>query len=234
MAAKNVTFGVSFGEVFFSGLRGYFAHFGPLSAAAALTLGTYLAFRLQAQAAIAADDVVRSVLLDLAGLVAASIVAYPWYCYALNADAGGPIDVGFPWRNLRRLSSQAVASFWFWAGILLGMRYLLGLPAIVVVLLYAFYGFVIADGAADGGLTALGTSVRMSEGRRIGLFAVAGLFFVFNLFGAIAVGFTVNPLTVALAIAGLVITTNITMVSGARLYRLLQSEQINDGKEGTT
>ncbi len=233
MTAKNATFGVSFGEIFFSGVRGYFAHLAPLSAAGALTLGTYLVFRLQAQAALDADNLLRSILLDLAGLVVASIVAYPWYCYALDAQAGGPVDVGFPWRTFGRLRYQAVASLWFWAGVLLGLRYLLGLPAIVVVIFYAFYGFVVADGAADGGLMALGTSVRISEGRRIGLFAVAGVFFVFNLFGAIALGVTVNALTVALAIAGLVVTTNITMVSGARLYRLLQTGPTKDEKEGT-
>lgn len=223
MTSQKTTFGTSFGAIFFSGVRGYFRHPIPLSAAALVTMGVYILFRLQAQSALEANAMVRSIVLDLIGLVLASVAAYPWYSYALDAERGGPIDVGLPWRNKGRFYVQAVASFWFWAAILLGLRYLFGIPSILAILFYAFYGFVVADGKVEGGLMALGTSARISEGKRIGVLALAGVFFFFNIFGAVALGFTVNPLTVILAVAGLTVTTNITMVSGARLYRLIQT-----------
>lgn len=223
MTSQNATFGASFGSIFMSGVRGYVKNIPALSLAAAITLGSYLAFRFPAQSALDRDDLLVSIILDLVGLTLGSIVAYPWYSYALDAADGQAADIGRPFREWRRFAPQFVASFWFWAGVLLGLRYLLGIPSILVVVFYAFYGFVIADNNAETGLRALGTSVRLGEGKRIGLMAIAGLFLMFNLFGAIAVGFEVNALTIALAVAGLSVTTSITMVAGARIYRLLQT-----------
>lgn len=226
MTTKDTTFGASFGSIFFSGVRGYFGNLVPLSLAAAVTLGVYAAFRIPAQQAFVDGAVARSIGLDLAGLVLGSIVALPWYSYSLNAVDGEPIDLGAPFRDWTLFYSQIIASIWFWAAVLLGLRYLFGIPSILAVLFYAFYGFAIADGVADGGLKALGVSVRVGDGKRIGLFAFAGVFFFFNIFGALAVGFEVNALTIALAIAGLVVTTNITMVAGARVYRVLQTSNV--------
>lgn len=223
MTQQKSTFGTSFGQIFLAGVRGYFRQPIPLSAAALVTLSVYLVFRLQAQAAFEAGDIVQSIVLDLVGLVLASIVAYPWYSYALDADRGDPIDVRSPLRNKRLFYTQAVASFWFWAAVLLGLRYLFGIPSLLAVVFYAFYGFVTADGKVDGGLMALGTSARITEGKRIGILALAGVFFFFNIFGAVALGFAVNAGTIILAVAGLTITTNITMVSGAHLFRLIST-----------
>lgn len=221
MTTQDPTFGASFATIFMNGVRGYLKNIPALTVASAATLGTYLAFRLPAQRAFERDDVVASLGLDMLGLLLASIVAYPWYSYALDAFDGERVDIARPFRDLGRFFAQFVASFWFWAGVLLGLRYLLGLPSIVVVIFYAFYGFVIADGESDSGLRALGTSVRLGEGKRIGLMALGAVFLIFNLFGAIAVGFEVSALTIVLAIVGLTITTSITMVAGAGVYRLL-------------
>ncbi len=222
MTTEQSTFGASFGSIFLSGVRGYFANIVPLTLAGALTIGTYFVFRVPAQAAFVEDRILSSLGLDMIGLLLASILAYPWYCYALNAADGEKVDVAFPMRTADRFGAQIVASFWFWAAVLLGLRYLFGIPSLLALLFYAFYGFAIADGAEESGLRALGYSVRLGEGKRIGLAALAGVFLIFNIFGAIAVGYDVNALTIGLAIAGVVITTNITLVAGARVYRLLQ------------
>ena len=217
------TLGASFASIFITGVRGYFRNIVPLSLAAGLTLGLYLVFRFPAQDAFVDGNVLQSLGLDLIGLMLGSIFAYPWYCYALSAADGNRADLLQPLRNLKGFSSQIVASFWFWAAVMLGLRYLFGIPSILAVLFYAFYGFAIADGVADGGLKALGYSVRVGDGKRIGLFALAGVFLIFNMFGAIAVGYEVSTLTIALAVVGLSITTSITMVAGGRVYRLLQA-----------
>ncbi len=220
---QEPTFGISVAEIFRTGVVGYAKNVVPLTAAALGTLGTYALFRIPAQSALNADDVVRSLILDLVGLVLAAVAAYPWYWYALDVVDGRPVDVGAPFQAPDRLPAQFVASIFFWAGVLFGLRYLFGLPSIVIAVLYAFYGFVIADGKTKGAMRALGKSVAIGEGKRLGIFALAGLFLVFNLFGAIAVGFEVSALTIVLAILGVAVTSSITMVAGAKVYRILEA-----------
>ncbi|NNE96103.1 MAG: hypothetical protein HKN24_08765 [Acidimicrobiales bacterium] len=223
-AQKRSTFGVSLGEIARRGVGGFAKQPIPLLGAAAVTLGVYGLFRWPAQQLFDDDRVYQSVAVDLVGLVVAGTVAHPWYAYALDAARGDAVDVRGPLRSSRLYRTQLVSSFWFWAGVLLGLRYLAGLPSIVVMLFYAFHGYVIADRKLKSGMMALGTSVRLGQGRRIGLFALGGLLIVFNLFGAISLGFDVNPLTIALAIVGLAITTSITLVCGAVVYDALDAE----------
>ena len=224
MSDRRVTFGIGLGEALAAGVRGYLANLWPLSVAGAATLGTYVAFRLPAQAAADSGFVARSLVLDLAGLIVAAVVAHPWFSYALDADRGMGIDLLKPFNRPAGFMVQAVASIWFWAAMVFGLRYLYGIPSILALLFYAFYGFVVADRRATSGLKALGTSARIGEGRRVGLFGIAAVLTVLNLFGAVAVGFGVNPGTLALTVLGLVVTTNVSLVTGARIYRTLENE----------
>jgi len=222
------TFGVSFATLFATGVRGYLTNLGPLSMAAGATILLYAAFRVPAQLAFTDDRVVLSIGLDLIGLWLAGTIAYPWYSYALDAADGEPVDVRRPFQHPIRFRYQAAASFWFWAGVLLGLRYLFGLPSILVVVFYCFYGFAVADGSSPSGVRALGRSVYLGEGRRIGIMALGGVFLIFNLFGALALGFAVNPLTIVLAVVGLVATTSVTLVAGAQVYRVLERERASE------
>ena len=228
MTTQPATFGISLGAMFRAGISGFRRNVVPLLLAGSATVAAYLAFRLPAQSAAARDDILISLALDLFGLVTASVVAYPWFSYALTAASGEPVDLGAPFRRYDLFTTQAVASFWFWAGMLLGLRYLFGIPSVLALLFYAFYGYVVADGVTDSGLKALGHSARIGEGRRVALFAVGGLLLVFNLFGAMAIGFGVNPLTIVLAFLGFVITASITLVAGGAIYRALLA--LNSGE----
>jgi len=214
-------FGIRIGELFRGGARGYSSNLGPLTAAAVVTMACFALFRYPAQMALNEGRLATSVGFDLIGLFVGGTVAYPWFSYALDAASGGEIRVLEPFRHGRRFVAQAVGSLWFWAGVLLGLRYLSGIPSIIVVLFYVFYGYVIADGDDRGGLRALGTSVRLGHGRRIGLFALLALFLLFNMCGALPLGFGVNPFTYALSFLGLIITSNVTMVAGAHLFYAL-------------
>ena len=218
-------FGIRIGELFSGGVRGYRANLGPLTAAAVVTMACFAVFRYPAQMALNDGRLATSAGLDLIGLFVGGTVAYPWFSYALDAASGVEIRVLEPFRHGRRFRAQAVGSLWFWAGVLLGFRYLYGLPSIIVIVFYVLYGYVIADGDDRGGLRALGTSVRLGHGRRIGLFSLIALFGLFNMCGALPVGFAVNPFTVALTILGLIITTNVTMVAGAHMFYAL-GEQV--------
>lgn len=216
---SNEQFPVQLGPTFRDAVKAYIGSIVPLTVASLATLGVYTVFRIPAQSLFEDGRVFASIGVDLIGLILAGSVAMPWYKFSLDAVDGKPIDMRIALIDLKLYLYQAVAGFWFWAGVLLGLRYLFGIPSIFVALLYAFHGFVIADGQARSGLLALGHSVRITEGRRLGLFAIAGLLLVFNLFGAIAVGFDINPLTIGLAVLGLAVTTSISMVFGAILYR---------------
>lgn len=220
MTTDRVAFGVGVGELFRRGVTGLRSRPWPLLATAAATLGTYLAFRIPAQLAFDQGRLLASVLIDLAGLTVAGVVALPWYAVSLAVARGEePRLAGQLVPS--RLTAQAVASIWFWAGVLVGMRYLFGLPALAFLVLYAFHGFSVADGATSG-LRALGSSVRLGEGRRVGVFAVGFLFLLFNLAAAIALGTGVDPLTITVTALALLVTTNVTMVAGAHLYTVLE------------
>lgn len=226
MTTHPKTFGASVGEIFASGIRGYLANALPLTLAGIATLGVYTVFRIPAQRAFEAQDIYQSLAIDLVGLFLASIVAMGWYAYALAAFDGRKLTFSSIIENFgARFMAQAVASFWFWAAILLGLRYLLGIPSLLAVVFYAFYGYVIADGKAKGGLAALGYSAKLGDGKRIGLAALAIVLLLFMLLGAFPLGFGTSTAMRLLAVLGLVVTSSIILVAGAGIYRLLDEQQ---------
>ncbi len=212
--------------MFRRGVAGYARNFLPLTAAAVVTFAAYGVFRVQAQAALDQERQLLSIAIDLVGLVLAGTVSLPWFAYAICAARGKPIYFLAPLRDGLQFVAQFVCAFWFWAAVLLGVRYLFGIPSIIAVLLYGFYGYVVADRASKGGLRALGTSVRLGSGRRVALFAIMTLFIVFNFLAAIPLGYGVTAVTITGTVAAFVITSNITMVAGACLYDAL-TEQLD-------
>lgn len=230
MASKPTEFGIRLPDIFLKGFAGYGKNAIPLTFAALLTLGAYAPFRFFAQQLQDGNLVTfRSMGVDLVGFVIAGTVAYPWYYYALRAHRGEEIEIAAPFAVKKRFLHQGVASFFFWAGFMLGIRFpIFGIPllSMLVLVSYAFHGFIIADTPlggkkkrVDGATYALGTSVRLGEKRRFGLFAIAVLFMMFNVFGA-AFGLAIENevLQYVVAIAGLSITTSVTLVGGAYIY----------------
>lgn len=165
---------------------------------------------------------ILAIIVHLLGAVAAGTAAYPWFSYALDAAREKPGSFAKPFRTPARFFAQFVAAFWFWAAVLLGSRYLAGIPAILAGVFYAFYGYIVVDKESYGGMRALGTSVRLGDKRRVALFAIMALFAVFNFVAALPLGYGVNPLSIAAAAVLLLISTSITMVAGAALYDTLR------------
>ncbi len=219
MANDHVEFGISIPQIFTAGFNGWKNNIVPLTLAGLVTTGISTA--ASAQAATYESVEFNWILINFIGWVIAATAAYPWYVYALQAADGDKADLAAPFANTKRFAHQFVASFWFFAAFLLGIRYFL-LPALLVLVLYAFYGYVVAE-SGKGGTYALGTSVRLGEKRRIGLFGIATLFMVFNFFGLL-LGLAVEQpvLRVVLSTLGLTITTSITLVAGAAIYRVLE------------
>lgn len=214
----KAAFDVGLGSLLGIAVRGYVSHALSLSIAGAATLGTYLAFRLPAQVQLGQGNLFRSIAIDLLGLVAAGVVALPWYSYALDADRNRPTDLWAPFRRPSRFATQAVASVWFWAAVLFGLRYLWGIPSIVALVFYAFHGYVIAGEETRSGLKALGRSALIGEGKRFGLFGVAVILGMVNLLAASPLGYGVTPLTSLAAFVAITMTASISLVAGAHLY----------------
>ncbi|WP_419841213.1 hypothetical protein [Candidatus Poriferisodalis sp.] len=206
-------------EMFRRGIVGYAKNVVPLTAAAAATFAVYGVFRA---AASTRHSAVGAIVLDLVGLMLAGTVSLPWFAYALDAARARPVNMLGPLRNGGSFVAQLVCSFWFWAAVLLGARYLFGIPSLIAALFYGFYGYVVADRAAKGGLSALGTSVRLGTKRRVALFAIMTLFIVFNFLAAIPLGYGVTALTVAGTVAAGLVTSSITVVAWACLYDALR------------
>ena len=249
-AATKATFPIGPGEMFARGFKGFGSGAVPLMLAGLATLSVAAVASLPA--ADLRDDGrnYAAVVVSLLGLVVGGTLAYPWYHYALSASRGKSIQVMEPFLDTKRFFAQAVASFWFWAGVLLGLQYLAGIPSIFILVLYAFHGYLIADGKVVGGMRALGTSVRMGQGRRIGLFGLATLFGLFTFMGALPMGYDFNqraeaeaaavaasikyidpgasPLWIALAVVGVAFAGSVTLVAGATLYQVLWDELGDD------
>ncbi len=208
-------------EMFRRGLRGYVANVVPLTLAAIATFVVYGAFAIPSVEAANDDNTVRFLALNITGLVLASTAALPWFSYALNAARNEPIDIAAPFRDGVRFVDQLVCSFWFWGAFILGFQYLWTIPSLFVAVFYAFFGFVVAERAAEGPLRSLGTSVRLGDKRRIALFAILVLFFMFNFLSLLPLGIAVNPVTYVVTLITLAMTTSITLVAWACLYDTL-------------
>ena len=229
-------FGIGIGEMFLAGVRGFLPNAIIMTLAGLPVLGLFAVLsrpftnfqsELEELEAVGVLDALIWVGLLMVAAIPAGIVAAPWFKYALDIVDEKEINVMAPLVDFPKLLHHAFATFWFWAGIAFGLRYLRGIPSILVILLYAFYAYVIADGKEINGLKALGTSVRLSAGKRIGLFAIAGIFFMFNIVGVLGLGVGLEDgspsvLGIALGIIGLSATASVTLISGAAIFRVLE------------
>lgn len=186
---------------------------------AAVVLSVAGSARLYAQSFVDDGQILVPMIIDFLGMSLATVLALPWFRIVLSTERGTEeAGTTLAW------GAMAIGSAYLWGGIFLGLRYLLGIPSIFVLIWYGFLGFAVADGATSG-LKALGTSVRIGQGRRGVVGLLAAVLLIFNLFGAFPLAAGVNPATGLATVAVLAITTNISMGAGAHLYdRLLESE----------
>jgi hypothetical protein len=226
--AKNKSFGMDLGDMFFGSIGGYFKSILPITLAGVLTICTLVVCLLSVQEILDGQQGYRATAVYVVAMTIVGTSALPWYFYALAIADGQKIPWTKPFQKPKLFVAQAVCSFWFWAAITLGFRYLLGIPAILALVFYCFHGYLIADGATESGLNALGTSVRLGQGRRLGLAAIGGLFLIFNMFGIVSMGYEDAPLALTgpIAVLGLSVTGSITLIAGAKIYQLVEKELV--------
>ena len=203
----------------------------------AMLLGTLLPFVLSSpfvfigqsrisdaeQISLGNGDVVAGLALNLVGMVLAGAASYPVCVYALRASRGEEVELGEPFREPSRFVAMFVGTFWFWAGVLLGLNFFV-LPAVFVFVFYVFFGFVLVDRPDLGGLKSLGTSVRIGHKRRIAIFALTALFGVLLFLCILPIGFALNAGTIAVMYVLLLIGTAVSLVSWASLYDALRKD----------
>ncbi|NND03564.1 MAG: hypothetical protein HKN91_12335 [Acidimicrobiia bacterium] len=218
-------------RILLRGVDNYKNAFVPASGMAILVLALYGTARVAAQSSVSSNDLGVAFAIDAIGLVVATVVALPWFRLALRTEwrieADAQADLSeVKWR------SMVVSALFFWGGMLVLLRYgnVLGVPALVLIpvilmlVWYGLFGFAAAAGIAPG-LKALGTSVRLGQGRRGTVAAVAISLALLNLLGLSPIGSGVNPATIAATILLLTVTTNVSMGAGAHLFDwLVRSE----------
>jgi len=206
------------------GIDNYRKSILPLSGMAVVVIGLYGGARLTAQRFVDSGDLGVAFAIDAIGLIVASIIALPWFKLALAIESEEPYGMDSP--GSLQWGSMVVASLFFWGGVLLGIRYMVGIPSIFVLIWYGFFGFAVAAGVKPG-LTALGHSVRLGQGRRWIVAMMAFVLGFINLLGALPIGAGINVLTVVAAVLLLIVTTNVSMGAGAHLFHWLDvSEEI--------
>ena len=154
----STPFPIRIGAMFNAGISGFMREPLPLLVGGALTLGAYAVLAVPGLLAWNDDQVVLGSVLFVASLILGGTAAYPWFTYALRAARDEAVDVAEPFRRPRRFIAQFVCAFWFSAAFMLGSLFFF-IPALLTILFYAFYGYVVADDWTRSGVMALGTSV---------------------------------------------------------------------------
>ena len=183
------------------------------------------AARVTAQGFVDDENLLPAFLIDAVGLTAATVLALPWFRLMLSSERNE--EVTFPSPSTLGWGAMIGAAIFFWGGVLFAIRYLgalLALGSILVVIWYGFFGFAVADGTSPG-FNALGTSVRLGQGRRWTVAVLALILVFLNFVALLPIGAGVNAGTIAAAVVLLAITSNVSMGAGAHMYDwLIKSE----------
>ncbi len=197
------------------GIDNYRRALVPATAMAFVVLAVFGVARVIAQRFVDDGNLLAAFVIDFAGLSLASVIALPWFRLALQVERGKPAAMPSP--SSLEWGSMVVATLFFWGGVMLGIRYMVGIPSIFVLIWYGLFGYAVATGVGPG-LRALGTSVRLGQGRRWTVALLALVLAFMNLLGLLPIGAGVNPVTVTATIVLLAITTNVSMGAGAHLF----------------
>lgn len=226
-------FPLGIGTMMRQGLEGLRREPVALTVGGVLPIVVMVPFAALAGVAFDDDRVAAGVAFSIVAVVIGGMFSFPQCHYALRTARGEAVDLVEPFREWIRFVPMLVGSFWFWAGFLLAFQMgpqLLALAGPAIVMGYAFFGFVIDDRYDMGGLKALGTSVRIGDGRRFALLAIVCLYaavgFVVYLLGftaAVSAGLTGAPATIAGAVV-VVPFIAFALVSWAGLYDVLRKD----------
>ena len=155
------------------------------------------------------DSAIGSLLLGLVSLIVGQLIALGWVRIALDAVDGRRVSVDSIAAGFRLLIPYAIAAIIYSVAVAVGLILLI-VPGIIVAIMWCFYGFIIVDRGVDP-MTALRRSAELTRGERLHLFG----------FGLVLLG--LNILGLLLFIVGVLVTSAVSQLAIASVYRQLES-----------
>ena len=192
------------GEAVAAGWQRFWPNILPMAAFALIVWAVNGVFQILQRDANAG---VRFVL-SLISFVISQLVAIGWIKIALDITDGRPVNAQAVIDKFRLVLPYLVAALVYAVMVGLGLILLI-VPGIILAIVFAFYGFHIVDTGSTNPVEALRRSADITRGHRWQLF----------LFGLLLLG--INILGILLLIIGVLITSGISLLAVAHVYRRL-------------
>ena len=149
-------------------------------------------------------------VLSLISFVLGQLIAIGWIKIALDITDGRPINAQAVIDKFRLVVPYLIAALLYALMVGVGLILLI-VPGVVAAIVFAFYGFHIVDTGSTDPIGALRRSAEITRGHRWQLF----------LFGLLLIG--LNLLGILLLIVGVLITSGISLLAIAHVYRRLSA-----------
>lgn len=147
-------------------------------------------------------------LFGIVAMVVGQLVAIGWIKIALDITDGRPVSADAVTDRFRLVGPYLVAAIAVAVMVTLGLVLLI-VPGVIAAIVFMFYGFHIVDTGSRDPFGALSRSAQLTRGHRMQLFLLA------------LVLFAVNVLGLLLLIVGVIITSAISLLAVADVYRQL-------------
>lgn len=201
----------SIGEALSAGWRRFWPNILPMAVFALIVWAVnFLVQALQRDAGAAGRF-----LFSLIGFVIGQLVAIGWIKIALDISDGRSLNAQAIADRFRLVLPYLVAAVLYALMVGIGLILLI-VPGIILAIVFAFYGFVIVDTGTTDPIGALRRSAQLTRGHRGRLF----------LLGLVLLG--INLLGLLLLIVGVLITSGISLLAIAYVYRRLAPAPAGD------
>jgi uncharacterized membrane protein len=160
-------------------------------------------------------------LLGVAGFLVGQLVAIGWIKLALDITDGRSVTAAAIADRFRLIVPYLIAAVLFSPMVGIGLILLI-VPGIIVMIVFAFYGFHIVDTGERNPIEALKRSAELTRGHRWHLF----------LFGLVLIG--INILGLLVLIVGVLISSGISLLAVAHVYRRLAAPVADTAAEVAT
>ena len=188
----------------------YWKNVGPLLLIAVVVFAIQLVFSVIGNVF---DSVAGQIVFGVLGALLSLLITLGWMRVAVEITRGVRPEIGDVFKA-RGYGAFILASILFYIGALIGFILLI-VPGIIFVVVFGFYGFVIAERGDDVGVTeSLQRSADITRGHRWELFGLTVVLFLINIVGLLA------------CVIGLVFTWGITLLAWAYAYRTLSGEMV--------
>jgi uncharacterized membrane protein len=192
------------GEAVAAGWRGFWPNILPMA------LFALIVFAVNGLLQVLQPDAgaTGSFLLSVVGFVIAQLVAIGWIKIALDITDGRPISSEAITERFNLIGPYLIAAVLYALMVGVGLLLLI-VPGIILGIVFAFYGFHIVDTGSRDAIGALRRSAELTRGARGRLF----------LLGLVLIG--INVLGLLALVVGVLITSGISLLAIAHVYRRL-------------